>query len=135
MAPSTSVTTSSHERTRQELARLQGVWTTIAGQRHTLLLIAGNLFTVKFEDGTVYMGKFELDPDESPQAMDMLTYEGPLKHKGVLTLCIYELTNDLLRWCPGKPGSGWRPSAFPSHEDPDALCLLFQREAARPRLT
>src|SRR5262249_34473089 len=46
---------------KNDLAQLQGVWISIAGQRPAELLIAGNLFTVRFLDGTLYMGTFEVE--------------------------------------------------------------------------
>jgi uncharacterized protein (TIGR03067 family) len=116
-----------------DLAQLQGVWTSIAGRRQAELLIAGNLFTVRFLDGALYMGTFALDLDESPKAMDMRIDEGPIKHKGHIAHCIYDLAGDRLQWCPGEPGSERRPRAFPGDEDGQSLCLLFRREYSRRR--
>src|SRR5205823_14387763 len=70
-----------HQRAQNDLAQLQGAWASIAGRRQAELLIAGNLFTIKFLDGAIYMGTFEIDPSESPPAMDMRSDEGPIKHK------------------------------------------------------
>jgi len=113
---------------KNDLARLQGVWISIAGQRPAELLIAGSLFTVRFLDGTLYMGTFELDLNEKPRVMEMRIDEGPGKHKGKVGRCLYELTGDLLRWAPGEPGLARPLSGFPSEEDPHALCVLFRRE-------
>ncbi len=114
--------------TKNDLAQLQGVWISIAGQRPAEFLIAGNLFTVRFLDGTLYMGTFELNGAEELHVIEMRIDEGPGKHKGKVARCLYELTGDLLRWAPGEPGLSRGPSGFPSEDDPHSLCLLFRRE-------
>jgi uncharacterized protein (TIGR03067 family) len=116
---------------RAELAQLQGAWCSIAGRRQAELLIAGNLFTVKFHDGALYMGSLDIDLDETPHAMDMRIDEGPIKHKGRFARCIYELDGDTLRWCPGDPCTDERPSAFADEQTGDGLCLVFRREYPR----
>ena len=116
-----------------ELAQLQGVWSCIGGRRPAELMIAGNLFTIKFLDGALYMGTFDIDLDDRPRTMDMRIDEGPIKHKGNIAQCIYELAGDRLRWCPGHPGSGERPAEFCGDEDANGLCLVFRREYPRWR--
>lgn len=118
---------------QSELAQLQGVWTSLGGKRPAELMIAGNLFTIKFLDGALYMGTFEIDLDETPRTMDMRVDEGPIKHRGNIALCIYELNGDRLRWSPGQPGSDERPAGFCDEDDPNGLCLLFRREVPRRR--
>ena len=116
---------------RADLEQLQGVWTSVSGRREAQLLVAGNLFAIRFLDGQVYMGALDLEPGESPREMMMRVDEGPLKHKGKFALCIYELEGDTLRWCPTEPGSDEQLTAFPEIEDGRYLCTVFQRQ--RPR--
>lgn len=123
----------SHQQVRSDLTQLQGAWHTIAGGRQAELLIAGSLFTFRFHDGAIYMGTFEIDLDEQPKAMDMRIDEGPIKHKGQIAHCIYELNGDWLKWCPGEPGSGERPGMFPGEDAPQVLCLVLRREYPRWR--
>lgn len=108
---------------------LQGVWTSLAGKRPGQLLIAGNQYAMWFFDGAVYMGTFDLDEngDGEARTMHMRIKEGPPRHKGKLTQCLYTLMGDRLRWCPGKPGHE-RPAGFPAEESEGSLCLLFRRE-------
>ena len=113
--------------TNTDLAQLQGAWTSIAGQRPGHLLIAGNHYAMWFFDGALYMGTFELEEDSDERTMTMRIKEGPPRHKGKLTQCLYHLMGDLLRWCPGKPGQE-RPAVFPAEETRADLCLLFRRE-------
>ncbi len=91
------------------------------------MLIAGNRFTFEFEDGDIYMGTFFLDEEETPQQIDMLIEEGPAKAKGLISLCIYHVEGDVLRWCPTKPGTDRRLRGFPSVEDERYLSLVFKR--------
>jgi uncharacterized protein (TIGR03067 family) len=118
-----------------DLERLQGVWASVAGRRQTEILIAGNSFTVKFLDGKLYMGSFHLEAGESPRVMIMRIDEGPLKHRGKIAHCIYELHEETLRWCPTEPGSDDRLTTFPGLDDEQYLCLVFHRETPRRRGT
>jgi uncharacterized protein (TIGR03067 family) len=104
------------------------VWYSLAGRRDVELLVSGNHFTVRFADGDIYMGAFELNPTASPRSMDMRIDDGPAEHKGKTAFCIYELNGLVLRWCAAAPGSTKRLTAFPAVDDPRSLCLLFRRE-------
>ncbi|HKB39760.1 MAG TPA: hypothetical protein VKD72_25210 [Gemmataceae bacterium] len=130
MAALSSVTSAAKE-TRADLELLQGAWASVSGRHPTELLIAGNLFAVKFLDGKIYMGTFDLDAGERPKEMVMRIDEGPVKHKGKFALCIYELDGDTFRWCPTEPGSDERLTDFPDVGDGRYLCTVFQRQ--RPR--
>ena len=90
--------------TKSDLEALQGVWTSVAGP--------------------LYMGSFELAPGGQ---MDMKVEEGPADHKGQVAPCIYQVDAGVLKWCPGRIGSGRRLSAFPSVDDERYLCLIFRR--------
>jgi uncharacterized protein (TIGR03067 family) len=113
---------------RNDLEELQGVWATVSGRRAAEFLIAGNRFTVHFRDGDLYMGVFDLDAAARPRTMAMRIEEGPARHRGQTTLCIYELDGDTLRWCAAGPGSDERPPAFPAEDDPRFLALALRRE-------
>jgi uncharacterized protein (TIGR03067 family) len=108
---------------RSDLEQIQGVWVSVAGPREARLLIAGHRFTVEFVGGDIYMGTFELHPGQ----MDMHIEEGPAEHAGRFSMCIYQLEGGVLRWCPGRPGSEKRPTAFPDVDDPRYLSLVFRR--------
>jgi uncharacterized protein (TIGR03067 family) len=106
---------------------LQGSWFSVAGRREAVLLISGNRFTVRFADGDIYMGAFELHPTRPPKVMAMHIDEGP-RHKGKTVFCIYELDGHTLRWCAGSPGQAERLTAFPAEDDAKYLYLRFSRE-------
>ena len=112
---------------RSDLELLQGVWTSVAGPKEARFLIAGHRFTFEFVGGDLYMGTFDLVPGK----MDLHIEEGPSDHVGRFSRCIYQFDGGILRWCPGRPGSGKRPAAFPDVADSRYLSLVFRR-AGRP---
>jgi uncharacterized protein (TIGR03067 family) len=117
--------------TRTDLDQLQGAWVSVAGLRSAKLLIAGSRYTFEFHDGDIYMGTFFLDDEETPRQIDMLIEEGPTKEKGLISLCVYHLEGDVLRWCPTKPGSDRRLRSFPSVEDQRYASTVFKRANSR----
>lgn len=117
--------------TAADLEGLQGAWVSVAGRRPAQLLVAGNHYAFRFLDGEIYIGTFDVDADGRPKSMRMTIDEGPARYRGKAALCIYELGDDSLRWCPTEPGSDRRLTAFPPPEDCKHLCLIFRRD--RPR--
>jgi uncharacterized protein (TIGR03067 family) len=113
---------------RTDLEGLQGAWGSVSGRRAAELLVCGGRFAVRFKDGDIYMGTFDLAPAARPRTMEMCIDEGPARHKGKTALCIYELDGDTLRWCAAEPGQTERLTAFPAGDDPRFLGLVFRRE-------
>jgi len=113
---------------RTDLDALQGAWESVAGPRQARLLVAGRRFSFEFVGGDIYMGTFDLAPAGQ---LDMHVEEGPADHRGT-SKCLYHLDGGVLRWCPGRPGSGKRPAAFPDVDDSRYLSLVFRR-AGRSR--
>jgi hypothetical protein len=107
---------------RAGIDALQGVWTTIAGPREARLLVAGNRFSFEFVGGDVFIGTLDLADGH----LDMHVEAGPPEHVGVTTRCRLHLDGGVLRWCPGRPGSGRCPDAFPSVDDARYLSLVFR---------
>lgn len=112
---------------RSILDQLQGVWMSVAGPREARLLIAGRRYAFEFVGGDLFMGTFELAPGE----MDMRIEEGPPDHVGKIALCLCQLDGGVLRWCPGRPGSGRRHTAFPSVDDQRYLSFVFRHVRKR----
>jgi uncharacterized protein (TIGR03067 family) len=110
-----------------DLEALQGVWFSVAGRREAEMLVSGTHFAVRFADGDIYIGEFELDLLSTPRTMAMRVREGPARHKGKTALCIYELADDGLRWCAGSPGRTERLTAFPAADAAEHLFLVFRR--------
>jgi uncharacterized protein (TIGR03067 family) len=118
----------------KEKESLRGTWEFVSGIREAQLFVAGDHFTMRFTNGDIYVGTFELDPTKEPRWIDMTVHEGPARHKGKTSLGVYELTADYLIWCPGEPGTDIRPHGFPRRGDKSQLCVVFVRERPR-RLT
>ena len=114
--------------TARDRERLQGAWSFVTGRRKVQLLIEGDHFTARFNNGDVYAGTVEIDPTKKPKAMDMSIAEGPDRYKGLVAHCIYALDGDHLVWCSGDPGAADRPKAFPPTASPEFLCVVFRRE-------
>jgi uncharacterized protein (TIGR03067 family) len=119
------------EAARRDRDKLQGAWLFVSGRREAQLLVAGDHFTIRFKNGDIYVGTFQLDPTRHPRAMDMQIHEGPDRFKGKTALAIYEFDGDHLIWCPAVPGRLERLRAFPPEEDTGHLCIIFRRD--RPR--
>jgi len=112
---------------RMDLERLQGTWASVEGRREAEFTFAGRQFTVRFKDGDVYTGVFDLVPDERPRTMIMWIHDGPAKHLGLTVMCIYDVCGDELRWCPSQPGADDPPAEFPPADDNRFLCTLLRR--------
>jgi uncharacterized protein (TIGR03067 family) len=114
------------------LEELQGAWASVTGPRPAELFVAGNHFIVRFQDGDVYVGAFDLGapspPAGRPRAMDMRIEDGPARHKGKTALCAYQLDGNTLHWCAATPGRRERPAAFPVAEGSPHLYVVFRRE-------
>ena len=106
-----------------DLDLLQGSWTSVAGPCEARLLVCGNRYTFEFLGGDIYMGMLELGPD----GMDMRIEAGPKDHQGKIAQCLFRLEGGVLRWCPGRPGSGRRPTTFPLVDDPRYLSFVFRQ--------
>jgi uncharacterized protein (TIGR03067 family) len=113
-----------------DLERLQGTWNVVTGRRPAVLLVAGTRFTVRFLDGEVYTGTFDLVLEAYPRVIAMAIEDGPDRHRGKTALCLYDLDGDTLRWCALEPGREERPEDFPDHDDRRYLAMIFRREPA-----
>jgi uncharacterized protein (TIGR03067 family) len=125
---------SREEKSQTAKQQLQGTWVYVSGRWPAQLFFAGDHFTVHFENRGTYMGTFQVDPTQSPAAMDMMIEEGPEPHKGQTALCIYSLDGDWLWWCPAEPGEKERRATFPLHGEGRYPTLVFRREVAEPPL-
>jgi len=112
---------------RMDLEKLQGSWSSVEGRREVEFTFTGRQYTVRFRDGDVYTGMFDLVPDERPRTMIMWIHDGPKKHKGLTVMCVYEVVGDDLRWCPSQPGADDPPAEFPHVDDGRFLCTLLRR--------
>jgi uncharacterized protein (TIGR03067 family) len=108
--------------------QLQGAWFASGGRRDAELLVSGRRFTVRFADGDIYMGVFDLNPGAQPMTLDMHIEEGPSRHKGKTALCICDHDGHTLRWCAAMPGRAVRPADFADDVKASVLLLVFRRD-------
>jgi hypothetical protein len=116
---------------QSDLDLLQGSWTSVAGPCDARLLVCGNRYTFEFLGGDIYMGILDI----GPEGMDMRIEAGPRDQEGKVAHCLFRLEGGVLRWCPGRPGSGRRPTSFPLVDDPRYLSFVFRqmrRTSRRP---
>jgi len=104
---------------KEELARLQGVWSIVALEvdgatmaegafRGSQIVVKGSAFeTVSM--GATYKGKLKVDSKKTPRTLDLMFEAGP--EKGNRSLAIYELDGDTWRICLTVTAKT-RPAAF-----------------------
>jgi hypothetical protein len=122
--PATAPAAATRSAIRADFEHLQGAWVSVAGTREARLLVAGHRFAFEFVGGEIYIGTFDLGEGGR---MDMHVQEGPEEHRGQCAPCIYHIEGGVLRWCPGRIGSGKQPTSFPSVDDDRYICLVFRR--------
>jgi uncharacterized protein (TIGR03067 family) len=128
VALSTHETQPGDRATEKDQTRLQGTWCFLSGRRKADLIIEGERFSVRFQNGEEYRGTFKLDACRRPRQMDMTVLEGPGKHKDRTFLGLYELIGEtMLKWCPGLPDLKHRLHEFPDLEDESFLTIVFKR--------
>jgi uncharacterized protein (TIGR03067 family) len=125
------------EDAKKELAKLQGTWLLVSGERDgkpfteeqvktTKLIVKGNTFRIpKTEVGTAEEGSFTIDPSKTPKETDSTTSSGA--DKGKIWLGIYELDGDMHKVCFAPPGKD-RPKEFSSKAGSGHILQLWKRE-------
>lgn len=84
-------------------------------------------YEFELADGRVYSGTFTVDANAEPRRIAMFVKHGPTSHQDLLFHCIYKFQDDLLCWCPPRPGSCDLLPEFPAVDDPFYLSLRFER--------
>jgi uncharacterized protein (TIGR03067 family) len=108
------------EAAKKEVAKLQGEWSMIAGEKDGRMapkdFIQGAKRVCKDEeltvtvDDRVYMkAKIVIDPTKNPKAVDYIVTEGD--HKGKTLLGIYQIDGDTVKFCFAPPDKD-RPTDF-----------------------
>jgi len=108
------------EAVKRDLARLQGVWVMISGERdgqgfpaeyliNSERVVKGDETAVTVRGQLFMKAKFFLDPLKNPKTIDYAINDGP--YAGQKMFGIYELDGDKLKFCLSTPGKE-RPAAF-----------------------
>jgi uncharacterized protein (TIGR03067 family) len=112
---------------------LQGAWKAIEGGKDgTTLTFTADKFVLQFKDDSA-TGTFKVDASKNPKTIDMHITGGTAKvaekYKGKISLGIFAIEGNKLKWCAGEPGSDDRPTAFPTKDSKTkSLYIIFERE-------
>ena len=122
---------------KKEREKLAGTWKVISAERDgqpdkvskdaLTTYTADGKFSVKFADGTTGDGTYQLDPGQSPKAIDYTMNYGPNKgqsHEG-----IYALEGETLKICRSDPGKP-RPKEFATKTDSGQMLFVLARQKA-----
>jgi uncharacterized protein (TIGR03067 family) len=126
---------------KKELAKHQGVWTTVSFHRDgkdTPDAIARSITRTVDGDHVVWKrnGKsfsgstIVLDPTADPKTIDILADGGPARDKRVLG--IYKLEDDRLTICTSDADQP-RPKDFKAEKDSKRTLMVFDRAKAKPK--
>jgi len=88
------------------------------------LVIAGEKYTVFFDEMKITDGTLKVDGSKKPKTIDAMPSEG--EHKGKLQPGIYEMDADELRVVFTEPGKE-RPKEFKTREKTDEVMLSYRR--------
>ena len=112
---------------KDKKGRLQGAWVAEKDGKKVELTITKDMFTFIIDGNDKYIGTFKADASKDPKQLDLTVKDGN-KYVGMTALCIYEIKDDMLKWCANEPGKDTRPQAFPENEGQgEHLYLIFKR--------
>ena len=120
-----------------DLARIQGTWTMVSGERdgqgfpaeylsNSERVVKGDETTVTVRGQLFMKAKFTLDPFKNPKTIDYAINDGP--YAGQKMFGIYELDGDKLKFCLATPGKE-RPTGFATQPDDGQTMTVWKREA------
>jgi uncharacterized protein (TIGR03067 family) len=120
----------------QEVKTLEGDWTVTSVERNKNELPAerriglrasfrDGKFTFHQGDKILTTGTFQLDPGQAPRRIDLTWTDNDGKQQ--TTHAIYEIADDQLKICGGKPGEE-RPGEFVTSDGSGHTLTIFARE-------
>jgi uncharacterized protein (TIGR03067 family) len=116
----------SQEQSQGDKDKLQGTWQVVSAvrmgrplpeaERHKLVF-EGDTLMIQRGDDVLFKGKVKLDPAKKPKSLDMeLLEDAGGQKKGQVSLGIYVIEGDTLKWCNAAPGAEDRPQEFSSND-------------------
>jgi uncharacterized protein (TIGR03067 family) len=125
------------ETAKQDLARLQGAWALVSGERdgqafpteyltNSDRVVEDDETTVTVRGQLFMKAKFSLDPTRNPKTIDYSINDGP--YAGQKMFGIYELNGNKLKFCLSTPGKE-RPAGFATKPDDGQTMTVWKREA------
>jgi uncharacterized protein (TIGR03067 family) len=124
------------EAAKRDLARLQGVWVMVSGERDgqgfpaeyltdSERVVKGDETTVTVRGQLFMKAKFSLDPSKNPKTIDYSINDGP--YAGQKMFGIYELADGHLKFCLATPGKN-RPTGFATKPDDGQTMTVWKPE-------
>jgi uncharacterized protein (TIGR03067 family) len=124
---------------KKELAKHQGVWTTVSFRRngkdtpdeiaHSITRTVDGDHVVWKRNGKSFSGStIVLDPTADPKTIDIFADGGPARD--IRVLGIYKLEDDRLTICTADPDQP-RPKDFKAEKDSKRTLMVFKREKAK----
>jgi uncharacterized protein (TIGR03067 family) len=123
--------------TKQELARLQGVWTMLEleangrqaqpGEMKWILVIEGNQYNPGLGELSLEY-TFRIDPSLTPKAIDLIPQDGPERGKTIRG--IYALEGDTLKICRPLDSYGDRPAGFTTRPGSNTSRVVWKKRKA-----
>jgi uncharacterized protein (TIGR03067 family) len=121
---------------KKELAKLEGEWTMVSGERDGQMIPEELLKTGKRigkgDESSVYFGdqifmksKITVDPSKKPKSMDYTVLEG--RNNGKKQLGIYEINGDTAKFCFADPDKD-RPTEFAAKEGSGWTLSVWKKE-------
>jgi uncharacterized protein (TIGR03067 family) len=112
---------------KDDLAKLQGKWTTDKEGKKIDFVFEKNKFAIAFDGKEAFKGTIKIDSSKSPKHMDLTVTEGE-KFKGQTSQAIYAVEGDTFKWCANEPGRDGRPKEFTGKDgDKRYLNIVFKR--------
>jgi uncharacterized protein (TIGR03067 family) len=123
------------EAAKKDLAKLQGEWTMVSGQRdgqdlpadvvdNARRILKDDEVTVKVNDQVFLKAKITIDPSKKPKTIDYTVSEGD--NQGKKMLGIYEVNGDTAKFCSAGPGQE-RPTDFTAKEGSGRTLSVWKR--------
>jgi uncharacterized protein (TIGR03067 family) len=124
------------EAAKHELAKLQGEWNMVSGERdgqgfpseyltNSERVVKGDETTVTVRGQLFMKAKFSIDPSKNPKTIDYTINRGP--YAGLAMHGIYELDGDKLKFYLSTPGKE-RPTSFATKPDDGQTMTVWKRE-------
>jgi uncharacterized protein (TIGR03067 family) len=117
---------------KSDKEKLQGSWSAAKGEKTLSMQFKGDSFTVIFDGKERFEGTFKIDPTKKPRAIDMKvqkTTDPNNKYVDKISLGIYEVEGETLKWCANEPGRDVRPTEFAEKSgDQKYLFIVLKRE-------
>src|SRR5262249_38306491 len=123
---------------KKDLEKLQGTWKVVSVEHggkspenagEFSLTVEKDTFTIKHGDEIYTKGTVKLETSKKLKTIDMTVTEARKDgDKGKVSLGIYELTKDGLKWSFGEPGAEERPKEFASPEGKKNIFVTFSKK-------